>query len=148
MPICKALLKYGHESFTLEIIEYCSADKCIEREGDYIKTLNPFYNIIKDPVLPPMSGRTHSEKTRKKMRDASKESENSGRFKKGQARPEGAGSPAQKISVFDQDTKLTIIYDSIRAAARVLEINHRCISQYIIKKQNTLYKKRYIFKKV
>ena len=30
--ICQSILKNGYSSFTLEIIEFCARDKCIERE--------------------------------------------------------------------------------------------------------------------
>jgi len=67
MPICSALLKYGYSNFTLEIIEYCDPSECISREKYYLNLLKPEYNIIQDPSLPPMSGRTHSEESRAKM---------------------------------------------------------------------------------
>lgn len=34
-PIKDALLKYGHNNFTLEILEYCSKAKLIEKEQYY-----------------------------------------------------------------------------------------------------------------
>ena len=44
--------------------------------------LNPEYNIAKDPTVP-MSGRKHSDETRKNMSDA----QNSGHFKPGEDHP-------------------------------------------------------------
>lgn len=44
-PICNALLKYGHNYFTLEILEYCPISKLIEREQYYLDLLKPEYNI-------------------------------------------------------------------------------------------------------
>jgi group I intron endonuclease len=70
MPICNALIKYGHENFRLEILEYCeceaSQEKLLEREKYYIQLLphTERYNIIEDPTLPPMSGRKHSDATK------------------------------------------------------------------------------------
>ena len=32
MAICCALLKHGYSNFSLEILEYCEPEKCIERE--------------------------------------------------------------------------------------------------------------------
>jgi len=46
MIIYKALLKYGHVNFKLEILEYCEPSKCIERENYYSKLLKPEYNIL------------------------------------------------------------------------------------------------------
>jgi group I intron endonuclease len=67
MRICLALLKYGYSNFRVEILEYCEPSQCIEREKHYIKLLSPEYNIVQDPTLPPMSGRTHFPKTLEKM---------------------------------------------------------------------------------
>lgn len=46
-PIHAALLKYGHENFILEILEYCRADELIKREQYYLDLLYPEYNILK-----------------------------------------------------------------------------------------------------
>jgi len=72
MQICRALLKYDYFNFSLTIIEYCSPDKCIEREKYYINLFGSEYNTIKDTTLPPMSGRTHSDKTKTKISDTKK----------------------------------------------------------------------------
>ena len=64
--IYRALLKNGHQNFSLTILEYCSPDKCLIREYYYQKTLNPEYNIAKKPGAP-MSGRKHSEETKQIM---------------------------------------------------------------------------------
>jgi group I intron endonuclease len=61
--------------------------------------------------------------------------QNSGRFKKG-----------QQISVFDKNKNETTIYDSIREAARVLDIPNSSIRRNL--KTGSLYKFRYIFNKV
>lgn len=44
--IYKAILKYGHENFTLEILEYCDKNLTIEREQYYFDLLKPIYNIL------------------------------------------------------------------------------------------------------
>jgi group I intron endonuclease len=46
-PIKDALIKYGHENFTLEILEYCPETKLLEREQFYLDLLVPEYNILK-----------------------------------------------------------------------------------------------------
>ena len=46
-PINQALLKYGHNNFSLEILEYCSKDILLERENFYLDNLKPEYNILK-----------------------------------------------------------------------------------------------------
>jgi group I intron endonuclease len=45
-PIHAALLKYGYENFSLEILEYCKADELIVREQYYLDLLLPEYNIL------------------------------------------------------------------------------------------------------
>jgi group I intron endonuclease len=46
-PIHAALLKYGHNNFTLEILEYCSKNSLMVRENYYLRLLIPEYNILK-----------------------------------------------------------------------------------------------------
>jgi len=77
-----------------------------------------------------------------------KENPHSGWFKQGQARPLGAGRPSQKIEVFDKSTNQSTTYDSIRAAARALNIKSGRIDMYFANNQQKPYKGRYIFKKL
>ena len=58
-------------NFSLTILEYCSPDKCLEREGYYWKLEKPEYNIAQDPSAP-MSGRKHSDKSKQIMSDTAK----------------------------------------------------------------------------
>jgi group I intron endonuclease len=68
MYICNALLKHGYPNFSLTILEYCSPEKCLEREKHYLDLFKSEdkYNIAQDPTAP-MSGRKHSDESRKKM---------------------------------------------------------------------------------
>lgn len=102
--------------------------------------MKPYYNILK--IAGSSLGYKHSEETKEKRRNA----QNSGRFKKGQQRSEGAGTPSQQISVFDKNKNETTIYDSIREAARALDIPNSSIRRNL--KTGSLYKFRYIFNKV
>jgi hypothetical protein len=153
MYICRALFKYGYYKFYLSILEYCEPEKCLEREGYYFKLLNPEYNTAKKPGAP-MSGRTHSEESKRIMSEVNKKSENPGRFKTGENNPNygkskvaGSGRPSQAIEVTDLQEKTTIIYDSIREAARVLGFpGHRSIVYSL--NTGKAYKKRYTFKKL
>ena len=45
--IYRALLKYGHSNFSLDILEYCEPNVLVNREQYYINILNPEYNILK-----------------------------------------------------------------------------------------------------
>ena len=48
MIICKSLLKYEHDSFSLIIVEYSDASNLVQREQYWIDTLNPNYNVLKN----------------------------------------------------------------------------------------------------
>ncbi len=153
MAICRALLKHGYSNFSLTIIEYCEASKCLEREGYYTKKLNPEYNIAKEPGAP-MSGRNHSPESIKSMSDTHKKIDHFGRFKTGEnhpnfgkPKPAGAGSPSQQIEVTDLEEKTSTTYISIHEAAAALNIRIQAISNYINRNQKTPYKGKYIFKR-
>lgn len=45
MPIYRAMLKYGYENFSFEILEYCAKEDCVKIETLYIANLKPEYNI-------------------------------------------------------------------------------------------------------
>jgi hypothetical protein len=51
-PILQNLFnKYGEDNLFVELLEECTKEILIYREKYYIDTLNPYINIIKDPVL-------------------------------------------------------------------------------------------------
>lgn len=45
--IYKAILKYGYDNFTFQILEYCPIQDLMEREQYYLDTVQPEYNILK-----------------------------------------------------------------------------------------------------
>jgi hypothetical protein len=137
MYICRALLKYGNSKFSLEILEYCEPSKCLEREDYYFQLLKPEYNTAKKPGAP-MSGRTHSDESKKIMSD----------IKKGKAKIEGSGRVSQQIEVTDFKNNTTTSYDSIREAARALNISPSVINMYFARNQVKAYKGIYTFKMV
>jgi hypothetical protein len=150
--IYNALLKHGHSNFSrlprwlrprVEIIEYCEPSELLIREKYYID-LGSEYNIVKDPTLPPMSGRTHSDETKQKISDTQKGNTN----KKGKPKTVGSGKPSQIIEVFDEKTNKTTTYNSMGEAARALNIPFQSISAYFIKNRKKPYKGQYIFKKL
>ncbi len=65
-PVQHALLKYGHENFTLEILEYCPQSKLLEREQFYLDLLVPEYNILKNAYS--LLGFKHSQETIEKLK--------------------------------------------------------------------------------
>ena len=62
--INSALLKYGYANFYLEILEYCEASKCTEREQYYMDLFKPEYNILK--TAGSLLGYKHTEDAIKK----------------------------------------------------------------------------------
>nr|YP_009739362.1 GIY-YIG homing endonuclease [Tricholoma bakamatsutake]QIC20206.1 GIY-YIG homing endonuclease [Tricholoma bakamatsutake] len=66
MPIYKAILKYGHENFIFDIIEYCQPDEVIQREQYYLDNFDFSYNVLAkaESIL----GYKHTEETRAKMK--------------------------------------------------------------------------------
>jgi group I intron endonuclease len=81
MIIYSALLKNGYSVFKLEILEYCPPKDMLAREQYYLDLVKPKYNILTKAGS--SLGFKHSEETKQKMRDAQKEIDHSGRFKKG-----------------------------------------------------------------
>jgi group I intron endonuclease len=163
MVICRALLKRGYSNFNLEILEYCDSKDLIIREQYYIDLLKPEYNILKKAGS--LLGFKHSDETRAKL-SALKKGKNNPMFGRigekhpmfgktgeknpmfGKPRPEGSGSPSQKIEVIDIKNNITTVYDSICAAALALNIKQPRISMYFSRNQKKPYKLRYIFKKL
>lgn len=80
--IYRSILKHGHKSFTLEILEYCGKNETIEREQYYMDILKPTYNIlmvagsplgrklpleVRIQMVKSKLGTTHSEETKALM---------------------------------------------------------------------------------
>nr|YP_010029628.1 hypothetical protein J2C28_mgp28 [Beauveria lii]QOU11069.1 hypothetical protein [Beauveria lii] len=72
-PIHAALLKHGHDNFTLKILEYCKPDELIKREQYYLDLMKPEYNILKNAYS--LLGFKHSDETiaRLKLKSISEE---------------------------------------------------------------------------
>lgn len=66
-PINIALLKYGFNNFSLDILEYCSLTSLLEREQYYLDLLVPDYNILKYAYS--LLGFKHSEETIEKLKN-------------------------------------------------------------------------------
>jgi group I intron endonuclease len=112
MYIYRALLKHGYSNFSLTILEYCSPEKCLEREDYYFQLLKHEYNICFATKSRLQTWLKHSEKTLEKMKGENHpnfgqtRSEETRKTKishalKGKPRPSGAGMPSQQIEVTD-----------------------------------------------
>ena len=66
MSIYKAILKYGHSNFILQIIEICDPSNVINREQYYLDNFDFDYNVLSKANS--SSGFKHSEATLAKMK--------------------------------------------------------------------------------
>lgn len=66
MPIYKAILKYGHSNFILDIIEYCDSAETIQKEQYYLDRFDFDYNILEKANS--SLGYKHNSQTIKKMK--------------------------------------------------------------------------------
>jgi group I intron endonuclease len=150
--IYRALLKNGYSNFSLTILEYCSPEQCIEREDYYLCSLPHEYNIL--PKAGSRLGHNHSDETKTKISDAMTGKTLSDETKtkisdtmKGQKKNSRVGKPSQQIEVTDITNETTTSYNSIREAARVLNIHKSVIDNYFKNNQQKPYKGRYNFTK-
>lgn len=166
MLINRALFKNGYSNFSLIILEYCDPKDCIKREQYYMDIYKPEYNVY--PTAGSPRGYKHTEEALVKLRNRKlseeaklliskrMEGENHHFFgRTGEKHPfynkprvEGSGRPAQKLEVFDNLTNQKTVYDSIGAAALALNIRASSISMYFYENRTTLFRKRYLFKKI
>lgn len=174
--ICKALLKYGHSSFTLEILEYCEPAMCLKREQYYIDLLNPEYNILKIAgsslghirsdetklkITKARLGSTHSQETKDKIAEAifgrKHSAESIDKMKnrvlsdehlaKLRAHLDKLNSiQGTKVKITDIETNETTIWDSTHKAAQGIGVSQSTIWRYL--KAQKVYKKRYIIELV
>jgi NUMOD1 domain len=133
MIISKALLKYGYSNFSLEILEYCSLNHLRSREQYYFDKLKPEYNILK--TAGSLTGYKHNGITLVEIRKRL----NKLNLEKG-----------IKVEIFDLETKIKTIYDSMRKASEALNCAKNTIhyyeKQFLLKGINKPFKGRYIIK--
>lgn len=124
--IYRALLKYGHSSFKLDILEYCSPNFLIEREQHYFDQLKPEYNILK--VAGSSFGFKHSEVTIKIMRLAKLGSKHS-EFTKFKIAANNA--KAKPVIVTNNKTGEVKSFISIRKAAKFINIHYSYVAKIL-----------------
>jgi len=151
MYINRALLKYGYSNFSLMILEYCDPKDLLKREKYYMGSLEPEYNISKEPSAF-FTGLNHSEETKGKISEA-----NLGRAHSEEAKSMISAErrnrisqpvPGIRVDITDLETNVTTTYDSIRSAAAsigsyIKTILRREKSQ-LAKGVNTPYRGRYL----
>ena len=70
LSISRAMIKYGYNNFSLDILEYCDFSILFKREQFYLDLLEPVYNIAK--VAGSNLGFRHSKESRAKISKALK----------------------------------------------------------------------------
>jgi group I intron endonuclease len=66
MAIYKAIVKYGHSNFKLEILEYCDPSEILSREQHYLDLLKPYYNMLN--IAGSSFGYEHTDETILKLK--------------------------------------------------------------------------------
>lgn len=110
--IYEALLKYSYSNFSLEILEYCNNEYLITREQHYLDLLKPEYNICK--TAGSMLGFKHSIKTLEKFKNRKV---TTGHF----------------TILINKENNIIKKYNSIRTAAKDLNISHTTLLRYVNK---------------
>lgn len=160
--ISRALLKYGLDKFSLEILEYCESTIILEREQYYIDTLNPKHNILK--VAGSSLGYKHTEETIAKFKARKFSSEhlailkdNLTKFNSEEQRLAAKErmlkinkAKSIEVEVIDTVKNRTTIYESIRKAPEVLNCSKNTLlfneKQQLKTGEVKLVKDRYIIK--
>lgn len=135
--IDRALLKYGYSSFSLEILEYCSAEDVLKREQFYMDNSSPIYNIVKT------AGSTLGYKHRPDSIEKIKSFIFSDEVKERKALSTVNATNSRKISITVKNIKTNEIsvYDSLTTAGKELGVSKVTISQAI--RDSRLVKKTY-----
>lgn len=150
MTIYKSLLKHGYAKFRLEILEYCSTDKLLQREQFYFDNYNPEYNILKIAGSP--LGYRHSEAAKARISLANKNkivSESTRDLKRKILLGKTLDSERlekmrlgnvlkQSVLLTNTETGDTLEYSSITDAGKFLGISRITVSKYLLK--NLSYK--------
>jgi excinuclease UvrABC nuclease subunit len=128
-----AILKYGLDNFSLDILEYCSSKNVIEREQYYMDLYKPKYNVLKKAGS--SIGYIHSEQSLAKMRSrvVSEDTLNKMRNRRQSELTKAKISKANGISVkiIDINSEEIRIFNSKEKAGKYLKISGASISRYI-----------------
>jgi group I intron endonuclease len=155
MPICYAILKYKLNNFKLEILEYCNKEDCLRKEKDYIDSLKPEYNILREgfsrlgtkhtveakaKIGAARLGKILSEVTKARLSKALKDRTILRETKEKMSSAKGGSG----IDVINSVTRKTVTYISGREAAAALGCDEKTIRNYI--KSGKLFRNVYIKK--
>jgi len=144
--IFKALLKRGHSKFSLEILEYCKKEDILNREQYYIDTLKPSYNILKtagsslgyahtteaiEKIRVANLGRKHSDATLAKFKLRKHTAEAIAKMKlrrhSEESKEKIRNTIGIKVIVTDSLTNTTVEYNSMKEAAKAIDVSPNTI---------------------
>lgn len=150
--ISSSLLKYGYSNFSIEILEYCDLEFLIKREQYYLDLLKPDYNILM--TAGSRLGSKHSPETLLKFKTRKLSPEALANLKLAKA-GKAPLSALRKINHLLVTGHITTVvnnkdnsvksYDSVREAARDINVNHVTLLNYI--KSGKLLKGIYLITK-
>lgn len=115
MIINKALLKHGYSKFKLEILEYCTTKDLVKREQYYLDRFSPEYNVLKTTYS--SIGYKHTNDSLEKVRI------NLVKLNL---------SKSIKVKVTNILTNTSVEYDSVREAAKNLNVSKDTLKRYIL----------------
>lgn len=165
MVINKALLKYGHENFSLTILAYCDIEAVIEREQSYFDTLNPEYNVLPlagssvsylhsaesklkmSEARTGIPGNPHSEESKAKLSQAGMNNTNRvGKIhtEEQRAKISAAQPTSQRIEVLDLVENTKTQYSSIREVSKNIGCSRYAVSSSLENKK--VLKERYVIR--
>lgn len=157
--ISRALMKYGHSSFSLTILEYCDKSELNEREQYYLDNLEPDYNILKDAasflgyifseeskakISKALKGINRSDETKDLIREKALGRKHSEDTKLKMSMSSPRGNPLNVYEKCDSSGfKLIGSFVSARRAAVFLDLSKSTVIKYM--NSGTIYKDRYKF---
>lgn len=161
MPITKSLLKYGHDNFSVLIIEYVDMKNITSRETYYITHHLPYYNVLKQGYS--SLGYKHTEDTKKMLSELAKNRIHSDETKALISKAlTGENNPfynkkhsvesklrmieaksSYPVYVYNSFKKLLVILPSVKTLAKFIYSNHSTIVNFI--KTGTLFRGEWYF---
>lgn len=159
--ISRALMKYGHSSFSLTIFQYCGKSELNEREQYYLDNLEPDYNIplakiassflgytpteeAKAKISKALKGINRSEETKELIRKKALDRKHSEDTKLKMSMSSPRGNPVNVYEKWDSSGfKLIGSFVSARRAAIFLGLSKSTVIKYT--HSGAIYKDRYKF---
>ena len=164
MPIVKALLKYDQSNFTLFIVEYAEPQVLTVRETQFITSVLPYYNVLKQgysslgykhteetkQLLSELaSNRVHSDTTKgliaKALTGENNPFYNKNHSMESKVRMMEANS-AYPVYIYDSFKELLVIFPSVSSLANLIKSNHPTIVEAI--KEQTIFRGEWYFTNV